>query len=164
MKTNPSRRDFLKLSAIGLSSLAFRPFLGKENTLAAGNLGRVATTSVTVHSLPWDESRILYTRTRDELLNIYYEVTSEHGPGYNPVWYRVWGGYVHSARIQKVQYKLNPILGNIADKGQLAEVTVPFTQATRDLKTMGYQNVYRLYYQSLHWITGIQAGPDGGPW
>lgn len=164
MKTKPSRRDFLKLSALGLGSLAFRPFLGKNDHLEAGDLGRVATTSVTVHSLPWDESRILYTRTRNELLNIYYEVTSEHGPDYNPVWYRVWGGYVHSARIQKVQFRLNPVLQKIPEKGQLAQVTVPFSQAIRDLKSMGYQNIYRLYYQSLHWITGLQAGPDGEPW
>jgi hypothetical protein len=24
--------------------------------------------------------------------------------------------------------------------------------------------LYRLYYQSLHWVTGIEGGPDGHPW
>ena len=41
---------------------------------------------------------------------------------------------------------------------------MPYTQA-HYLNKQGYtQKVYRLYYQSLHWVTGVQEGPDGDSW
>ena len=91
----------------------------------------MATTSVSVYSKPSDKSTILYQRYRDELVNIYEEIVSEYGPGYNPVWYRVWRGYIHSAHLQRVKILTNPVVENsqIPEKrGRLAEVTVPMTQ------------------------------------
>ncbi len=67
------------------------------------------------------KSPILYQRYRDELINVYEEVISPHGPGYNPIWYRVWRGYVHSARLQKVKFQTNPVIQDIPKGGRLAE-------------------------------------------
>jgi hypothetical protein len=159
-----TRRDFLKLSALGLSSLAFRPFFNPGEGLDNGETVRVAIDQVSIHSQPWDESRILYQRYRDDLLNVYETVVSDKGPGYNPVWYRVWGGYVHSAHMQTVKMILNPVIDKIPGKRLLAEVTVPFTTAYRDRKQYGgWEQLYRLYYQSVHWVVGIEPGPDGEP-
>lgn len=161
-----SRRDFLKLGALAAGSLAFRParpglFLPQDG----GDLGRIATTSVSIYSRPNDESRIVYTRYRDDLLHIYYQVVSEDGPGYNPVWYRVWDGYIHSAHVQRCQMRLNPILPHAPEKLQLAEITVPYTQSMHYFpSTKKWEQVYRLYYGSTHWIAGIDEGPDGEPW
>jgi hypothetical protein len=55
----------------------------------------------------------------------------------------------------------------------LAEVTVPFTMPYRYTKAYAWQRLDieeidsrnpPLYYQSVHWIDAIQAGPDGEPW
>jgi hypothetical protein len=161
-----NRRDFLKYSALGLGSLAFRPFFGQGEDPDNGNIARVAIRSVSVYSKPNDESKILYQRTRDELINIYDEVISPDGPGWNPVWYKVWGGYMHRGYLQKVKIHLNPVADKIPEKrGQLAEVTVPLTQTMRYLPYKGgWDPVYRLYYGSTHWVKGIDEGPDGTPW
>lgn len=164
MSERLSRRDFLKLSGLALAGLAFRPALQFARETDTGDLARVGTTSVSIHSMPWDESRILYQRYRDELINVYYEVVSDHGPGYNPVWYRVWGGYVHSAHLERVRVQLNPVLSSVPEKGILTEISIPFTQSYRKLPRGLWKPVYRLYYQSTHWITGVEEGPDGAPW
>ena len=160
---NISRRDFLKISTAGLGSLAVSPYSlpqWKQDALTA----RIAITSISVHSEPWDKSRILYQRYRDELINLYFEVISEKGPKYNPRWYRVWGGYIHSAHLQIVQNRLNPVVTDIPKTGMLTEVTVPAAQSMRYIPKQGWEPLYRLYYQSVHWVKEIIEGPDGDPW
>lgn len=165
MTTNLSRRDFLKLSAaLGLSSLAFSPGFRKGIYTPSGELGRIATTSVSVYSQPDDKSTIVAQRYRDEIVNIYQDVISDKGPGYNPLWYQIWQGYVHSAHVVKVENNLNPVMDSVPETGQLVEVTVPYSQSFRYTKAYGWQPIYRLYYGSLHWVIGIDEGPDGQPW
>jgi lipoprotein-anchoring transpeptidase ErfK/SrfK len=164
MNKGLSRRDFLKLGALGLSSLAFRPYFGQGEELDGGLVARVAIDSVSVYSQPNDKSRILYQRFRDELLNVYSEITSPDGPGYNPVWYKVWRGYVHRAHLQLVKVRLNDVLSEIKNDRQLCEITVPLSQSMRFTKAYGWQKIYRMYYESTHWVTGIEEGPDGTAW
>jgi hypothetical protein len=161
-----TRRGFLKYAALGLGSLAFRPLFAFGEDIDSGELARVAIASVSVYTRPSDKSGILYQRTRDELINIYEEVISEDGPGYNPVWYRVWRGYVHSAHLQRVKVRFNPVIEAIPEKrGQLAEVSVPLTQTMRYISyKKAWEPLYRLYYGSTHWVVGLDTGPDGGPW
>jgi lipoprotein-anchoring transpeptidase ErfK/SrfK len=166
MSTRISRRDFLKISALALGSMAFRPF-GKGFTSGqteSGDLARIAINSVSVYIQPNDKSRIVYQRYRDELVNIYYEVVSEYGPGYNPVWYRVWGGFIHSAHLVRVKYKINPVVTYLPYKKNIVEVTVPMSQTFRYSKPKGWEPLYRLYYESVHWVVGVEEGPDGEPW
>lgn len=162
---NPiSRRDFLKLSASTFASLAFSPFLPGLGTFEDTEQVRVTTSSVSVFSASNDQSLIVGQRFRDELVNIYEEVNSGT-PVYNPIWYRVWGGYMHRARLQKVKTLFNEPLTTIPEGiRQLSELTVPYTQAMRYTKTYGWQPNLRLYYGSIHWIDGIDEGPDGQPW
>lgn len=164
-----SRRDFLKLAGLSMAGLAFRPlqvrpFQGSGDDLDSNRLIRITTETVSVYSRPDDTSRILYQRTRDEVVNVYDEVISEYGPGYNPLWYRVWGGYIHSAYTQPVKVRLNTILSDPDPKGVLAEVSVPLTQAFIPHEKAEWEPIYRLYYDSTHWITGLIEGPDGEPW
>lgn len=166
MSDQISRRDFLKLSLLTMGSLAMRPLrTSVPNTVLAGkDVARVATHSISVYSEPSDKSKILFQRYRDELVNIYYEVVSEQGPKYNPLWYRVWGGYVHSAHLQRVNVRLNPVTTALNRKKQLAEVTVPTSQSYRYTTQNGWELFYRLYYESVHWVVGVEEGPDGQPW
>lgn len=142
-----------------------RPIFNSSADFTSDDLARVAVRQVSVHSQPNEDSRILFQLYRDELANIYYELESQAGPGYNPIWYRVWGGYIHRANLQRIKPQLNPVLSSILPDGQLAEVTVPYSQAMRFLgESKGWQPLYRLYYETTHWITGLDEGPDGEPW
>jgi len=159
-----SRRDFLRLSTLTLGGVAFSPLLPHSNRFDDGRFVRVATKSVSVYSAPNDESQIVAQSLRDDLVHVYKEVNSGT-PAYNPIWYRVWGGYMHRGRLQKVKVLFNEPLTAIPEgTRQLAELTVPYTQAMRYTKTYGWQPNLRLYYGSVHWIDGIDVGPDGDPW
>jgi lipoprotein-anchoring transpeptidase ErfK/SrfK len=159
-----ARRDFLKISTLSLGAMAFRPHAKDYSLLKGTDVGRIAIDQLSVYSAPDDKSRIISQHFRDELVNIYEDVISDKGPAFNPLWYRVWRGYMHSARIQKVKTNLNEPLSTVPASGLLTEITVPYTQAYRYTKTFGWQPIYRLYYGSLHWIIGLEEGPDGQPW
>lgn len=163
--TKLSRRDILKLGGLSLGSLAFTPSLTDNLSFDDGSLVRVATESVSVHSQPNDDSRIVSTWYRDELVHVYGEVVAET-PTYNPVWYRVWGGYMHRARLQKVKILYNNLLPSLAEgERRLVEVTVPYSQPWRVTKAYGWQQLgFRLYFGSVHWVEAIEAGPHGDTW
>ena len=159
-----SRRDFLKLGGLSLAGLGFSPSLDWFADFDDSNLVRVATKSVSVYSKPSDQSTIVSTWYRDELMHIYEQVVAEE-PKVNPIWYRVWGGFVHRARLQRVKILFNQGLPSLPEgMRRLAEVTVPYTQAYRYSKAYGWQPNLRLYYESVHWIEAIEPGPDGNLW
>jgi len=159
-----TRRDFLKLGGLALASLAFTPFLPEFTEFEDIDLVRVAYRSVSVYKEPDDKSRIVGTWNRDDLVHVYETVQAET-PVYNPIWYRVFGGYMHRARLQKVRIHYNPPLTSIPDTKLLAEITVPYSQPYRYNQGDGWLPVsYRLYYTSTQWITGVGAGPDGKAW
>ncbi len=162
-----SRRQFLQLGGYTFAGAALQPYLNgiidrwNDET---GRVIRVARDQLSVYKKPSDESEILYQRYRDELVNVYYSLVSKDGPGYNPVWYRVWGGYIHSGYTVEVETKLNPILYSFPETGLLTEITVPYTQSWYYTSFDGWQPIYRLYYGSTHWVRDIDEGPDGEPW
>jgi len=162
---NLSRRDFLKLGGLSLGSMAFTPALGNLVDFDDSNLVRVATKSVSIYSEPSDESRIVSTWYRDELLHIYGEVTAPE-PKLNPIWYRVWGGFVHRSHLQKVKVLYNPTMPSLENGiPRLVEVSIPFTQPWRTSKAYGWQQLgFRLYYSSVHWVEAIEAGPESDLW
>ncbi len=162
MRSKISRRDFLKLTSAALGGLAFTPYLPPTSAFDDSQLARVGTTQLSVYSKPDDTSRIVRQVLRDEVLHVYEEVTAAT-PGYNPVWYRVWGGFVHRARMQKVQLIYNDPAKTIRKTGQIAEVTVPYTQSLRHVGDE-WRQLYRLYYGTVQWVIGIDEGPDGLPW
>ena len=160
-----TRRDFLKLGGLSLGGLAFTPSLRNILDFDDSDLVRVAANSVSVYSKPSDQSSIVSTWYRDELVHVYGEVIAEE-PKQNPVWYRVWGGYMHRARLQRVKTLYNEILPAIPEDGQrLAEVTVPFSHPWRNSKAFGWEKMNPpVYFGSVHWIVAIEVGPDGEAW
>lgn len=170
MRTGPtiSRRDFLKLGALSAAGLAFErlPALrSPETNLAPGAicLLRVGTSEVPVFQEPDYESDQVGVRVKDELIFAYQEITSPEGPQHNPRWYQIEEGYVHSAHLQRVESQTNPIQYSLSEERQLGEVTVPITLSFLNHKRLGWSPLYRLYYQSVHWITEVGYGPQGLP-
>ena len=158
------RRSFLKLTGLALTSLAFDPFQPNRDAPPLESQARVAVSAISIYQEPDTESPIVGQRFRDELLPIYYEVTSPTGPAHNPRFYRVWGGYAHSADLQRVKTEFQKPLDALRENGELMEVTVPYITSLSYSKTFGWSPSTRIYYESTHWATGIEEGPDRNPW
>ncbi len=162
-----TRRDFLKLAALSglsLGTVAFDekfPDKGKRKPIG---LGRVTASKIHVYRDPSLNSERIGARYRDELIHLLEEIISPDGPQHNPLWLRIHGGYAHSGYLQAVQTRLNPPPTWIPRSGRVFELTVPLSQSYRYTRSSGWSKLYRLYYQSLHWVTAIVEGPDGDPW
>jgi lipoprotein-anchoring transpeptidase ErfK/SrfK len=133
-----------------------------------GMLGRAASFyEIDLMAKPRDGASIVGKRYRDQVFHIYEEVIPPDSPAfYNRLWYRVWGGYIHSAHIQQVRINLNEPASEISKDGVLAEVTVPYTTAYQLNPIQGWipWRGSRLYYESTHWLTDLVEGPDGKAW
>jgi len=165
MKKLLNRRDFLKVSGLAMGSLAFTPSYFQPNDQDYGRLVRVTIRDVDVRVEPRDGAQIVGKRLRDQLVQIYYDLEPPDAPAfYNKLWYRIWGGYVHSSYLQPVEIRFNQPLQEIREGGQLCEVTVPYSQSYRFTRYDGWRLEYRLYFETTHWVTGIDEGPDGQPW
>lgn len=167
MADSISRRGFLKLSALALSTLAANPFPTSpdDSFYPSGMIGRITHDTVSIFKEPtWPKGETVGYLRRDTLVNLYYSLTPKDGPPYNPIWYRIWNGYIHSAYVQKVKFRYNTPVSSLPESGQLCEVTVPYTQIFQRSETLGWQPKSRLYYQSTHWGVGVDPGPDGTPW
>ena len=160
-----SRRDFLKISALSLGALAFDKPLPEEEQISLTPLKivRVAIKQDEVRIAPSLDAKILDLRKRDELVKVYDEFISEFGPAHNPRWYRVIGGFMHTAHLAPVETRLNEIVYDIRPEGQVFRVTVPYTQTWMYNKLEGWLPLYRLYYNSNHWVLRIDEGPTGQP-
>ncbi len=166
MKTHLSRRAFLKLSGLALGSMAMDWFPEgegfSENVLA---VGRVAIKEINIHRKTSYDSEEVGKLSRDQLFPIFEMITASEDLPYSPLWYRVTGGYVHSAYVQRVEGRhINEPRAYVPEEGWLGEITVPYTRTYRLTSTYGWVPLYRLYYQSVHWVTGVEAGKDGRPW
>jgi len=170
-----SRRNFLKIGALSLGAFGLHP----QSATPAQSIMAALTNpvikapryflvgsqnGVSVHKLPDDTSLIMYQIGYNEIINVYDAVESPSGPYWNPIWYRVWGGYVYSGDLYEVKYQLNSLNTNIRPTGQLAEVTVPYTRSMYYSKYEGWIPEYRLYYGTTHWVMDILTGPDNKPW
>lgn len=177
-----NRRDFLKLSGLTIGAWTFGsasswktsgyadiyvPDFPHQPEMDLGTLARVTVKQIDVRSLPNDQAPIVGNRFKDQVLQVYDELNPPDAPKYyNTLWYRVWGGYVHSAHLQIVDIRWNESVNWVAPAGQLCEVTVPYTTAYQYSKYEGWipWRGSRLYYSSTHWATAVEEGPDRNPW
>jgi hypothetical protein len=163
-----SRRDFLKLGGAFLGGLALTPFLPALRGFDDSPLVRITTNEIPVYAEPNYDAAIIGTWKRDQLVQVYREVVSDT-PGWNPVWYRVWGdplspGYIHRAFTQRTRVRFNtPFTAEQLGGRRIAEVTVPYSQSLR-WSGGAWVDQYRLYYESAHWVVGVEDGPDGQRW
>lgn len=118
-----------------------------------------------IYERPSFESRQLNFLAGDTVFNIYGAAVSEDDTP-NKVWFRVRRGYLHSAPVQLVGWRLNPAVAVdevLPESGFLAEVTVPFAQA-RVGPGPGFKTSYRFYYGTTHWVTRVVLDVEKQPW
>ncbi|HUF38841.1 MAG TPA: L,D-transpeptidase [Anaerolineales bacterium] len=172
MSTRLTRREFLRLSSLFGGAAVLPPLLNRRRRLPDGEeikqttlkIVRVAIRQDDIYEFPSLEAPIIAHRQRDELVSVLEELVSEHGPPWNPRWYRVIGGYMHTAHVAPVETRFNEPLREIDPAGQLVRVTIPYTRTFRFLESTGWNPLYRLYYESNHWAIDVTEGPNGSPW
>jgi len=166
MKQKLSRRDFMKLSGLGMASLLAPPLNFDFNDPFASQQGRVTTRTIWLYDEPNFQSNRLKIHVRDSLLNITNTAISDDTSTHNRVWYEIGtDGYAYSGNVQPVQTILNPIPRmDIPQEGLLSEVSVPFTDAHEEPNAES--NVgYRIYYETTHWINSVVVSQtDGQVW
>lgn len=178
-----SRRNFLKLGALSLGTFTLAgwrsaPLEALAEGLAVTQqfpppqdesdypleiIGRITRHSISVFAKPDDKSETVGYRFLNDLVNIYYEVEGTKVYN-NPRWYRIWGGYIHCAYVQRVKFRFNQPLSDVPEVGRLVEVSVPYTQLHQYRRDKGWEPKNLLYYGTTHWAVGIDQGPDGQPW
>ena len=155
-----SRRDFLKLTGLGLFSLLFP---NATKTHAASGLaapfsvlpdqeGRVASESIQVYAAPSFDAEVVDEHWLDILLPIIDITVSADVEAHNRIWYQVAEkGFVYSGSIQPVLTRLNRPVYEHPAGGRLAEVSVPYSDARREPDDDA-ELAYRLYYETTHWV------------
>jgi lipoprotein-anchoring transpeptidase ErfK/SrfK len=163
--TDISRRDFLRLSGYGLMG-AILPNLSStlpQTDLFAGLQGRVIDRILWSYDEPDRSSKRKRLYWHDIVLRITNTTVSQDETAYNRVWYEVEDdGYVYSGSIQPVRTVLNAAQ-HISLKGALGEVSVPFTDAYVEADPNS-DLIYRLYYETVHWVTASAVRADGSIW
>lgn len=158
-----SRRDFLKLSSLGMVGLFLQPVKSLRE-LIPDQLGRVAEIKSTVFDRPSLAGKEVNVYWRDMILPITDVTVGDVEPSHNRIWYRIGEeGFVHSGSIQPVQTRLNEPTADIPFGGTLVEVTVPYTDVHWG-PGKNNQFAYRFYYETTHWATALVQDSQGNPW
>ncbi len=165
-RSDLSRRDFLKLTGYGLMGMLLPNLsLNLPGQDEFSNLqGRVTDRVLWSHDAPNPKAKRVKLYWRDLVLPIMNSTIGEDESAYNRVWYETEeGGFVYSGSVQPVRTILNePQM--ISLKGALGEVSVPYTDA-RESADPNSKVIYRLYYETVHWITASAISQvDGSKW
>jgi lipoprotein-anchoring transpeptidase ErfK/SrfK len=159
-----SRRDFLKLSGLGMAGLFVPPLNFHLSNPFADLQGRVTARTIWVYDSPSSKATQIKICHQDMVLNLTNTAVSDDVTAHNRVWYEVDDeGFVYSGNIQPVRTILNTPRMDIPDTGLLAEISVPFTDAyVAPDKTS--KAAYRMYYESTHWIRDVKTSEGGQVW
>ena len=162
-----SRRYFLKLTGLSVLGLA-SPLTLKNINISrssteepATSLGRVLHPEDMVFGAPKFTTIPLRTVVLNTIVNLEEEVEGSPDQYNNRIWYKVKeGGYIHSAAVQLVENKTNPITNLWHIDGQLAQVTVPFTQGWKTFHIN--RNTFEpFYFGSTHWVETLVEDEQG---
>ena len=183
MRRTVSRRDFLKLSGLGLSALALNPWTRRPNIVRqlpqfpqGEHLGRVAVTpnfySTEIKSQPNSQAATVRNAGQDEVLTWNRVVMgSNNFGGTNKRWVETPEGYIYASHLQPVKNLPNQPLSAVpaGKQGFWAEVTVPYVDlqlttapASPAVKySLETAQPIRLYYGQVVWLDQVGADSNG---
>jgi hypothetical protein len=158
-----SRRDFLYLSGMALGGFLTPAMMRPQHGLRDLQ-GRVIYHRIEVYDRPSFDSNVQKQFWIDSIIPITEVTIGDVEPEYNRIWYQIGSeGYAHSGGIQPVRTIINQPEFNVPSGGQLAEVTVPYTDARWNAGE-GERVAYRFYYETTHWVIGLVFAEDDTPW
>jgi len=172
-----SRRDFLKLSSLGLGSLVLRPWqglLGLPEFPQGERLGRVNVGLADLKTQPDADSQTLKTLYEDSVVNWSREVVGRNPYRTSQRYVETPEGYIWAPHLQPVTNSANTPVSSLSETGEgpgmWVEVTVPYVDLILDnppprapwteyrLDT-GFAP--RLYYSQVTWVDEIRVGESG---
>jgi lipoprotein-anchoring transpeptidase ErfK/SrfK len=169
MMNKINRRDFLKLSALGLSAAALGKIYSAGAYLPefpqAQRLGRTFYT-VAIKTKPDPDSSTVKTVYNDAILVIDREVIGKPYTSYwkKRTWYETPEGFIPSISVQPVRNEPNAPLADLpvygSAPGMWAEVTVPYVDIYLDGKEAKSPRLQetvdpRFYYSQVVWIDDV---------
>lgn len=156
-KPDLSRRDFLKLASAGSLAVATSD-LRFDRVLASSTIkqGRMTISGIPLYNAPSFKAGEIHVFGKDEVVHITSEVEGDEGYGnpYNKIWYEMDNGYTYSGWVQPVETNFQKPILNLPEKGQLGEITVPFSDTKKEPYVYAERG-YRLYYGSTHWVKEV---------
>lgn len=174
-----TRRDVLKLTALGVGALAFRPFakLALPEFPQADKLGRVTVGKVDVYARPNANSQIINALYEDQIVPWIYEFVGPMPGRINQRWVETPYGFVWGGQVQPVWNRPNVPAASLPTtslgQGMWVEVTVPYVDLILDnpparAPWLQYQLSInlpsRFYYSQIVWADEIRINADGQAW
>ena len=157
-----SRREFLKLVSAGSLAFALKDLL-IDHALAAPaaiKQGRVTFSGTPLYDAPTFRANQIHNFGADSLVEVIaIDENGEQGNPFNSTWYQVDQGYTYSGWVQPVEMNYQKPVFNIPEKGQVGEITVPFTDTKRDPYVYADRG-YRVFYGSTHWVKRVIVQRD----
>jgi hypothetical protein len=177
---NLNRRSFLKLAALGLSSLAFRPLTSTQflSAFSTGDqLGRVNVGMVDVKARPNIDSQTVGTLYEDTVVPWLRELVGKNTFRTNQRWVETPNGYIWSPYLQPVRNSPNTPVGILpvanGETGMWVEVSLPYVDMVmhnppprspglQDRQKLGLPP--RLYYSQIMWVDQLKTDEPGQVW
>lgn len=133
-----TRRDFLKIAALGAGALAFRPFTwqGISELQQSELLGRITVGKVDVYARPDGNEQIVGALYEDQVIPWIREVVGTMPGRINQRWVETPYGYVWGGNLQPVRNLPNSPVSTLPSTslgpGMWVEVTVPYVDLILD--------------------------------
>ncbi|MDK2979787.1 MAG: hypothetical protein PWQ55_134 [Chloroflexota bacterium] len=164
-----NRRDFLKSTALYSAGLWLaagnHPFgRTKQDVSGEGKLGRVLFDDVQRYAQPNLASANGEKLAFNDLVHYTQAEVLDNGTPRQNLWCRLADGdYIPYKSIQPVEEHLNEPVLDIPSGGQLAEVSVPFTNAVVDSYNANQRvtDNQMFFYGSTHWVYGLGKDESG---
>jgi hypothetical protein len=157
-----SRRDFLKYSALAAAG-AFIDFrtdyktalINHQDQSSASLLGRILKDGTASFTDPSKDSKQIALHKQNDVVTLEDTITKNSGIAISEIWHRLEdGSFINSQDIQPVKNQLNAPLTKVNSNGQLAEITVPFTDGWNNSHN-GQKANQVFFYGSTHWVYGL---------
>ncbi len=177
-----SRRDFLRLSGLGLSSMVlpnlfpWKDVVQTNDFPSSERLGRVVVDlgeEINLRARPSTDARKTGILLGDDVVPWLREVVG-YTPYRNQRWVETLGGFIWAPLLQPVANHPNGVLQTLPDASQgsglWAEVTVPYVAASlANLRPIGPRVTYlvennlpiRFYYGQVVWVDDIRVTEMG---
>lgn len=151
-----SRREFLKLASAGTLAFALSD-LRIDRALAQTSIkqGRVTFSGTPLYDAPTFKANQIHNFGADKVVEIKaIDENGEQGNPFNSTWYEIDNGYTYSGWVQPVETNYQKPIFNIPEKGQVGEITVPFTD-TKKSPYVYADRGYRIFYGTTHWVKRV---------
>jgi len=174
-----SRREFIKATAVGISSLYLHPISGLISVAKASvmpefpqaeRLGRVLDGKVLLKARPDIDSNDIGELYEDDIVPWLREVVGSRPLWNNQRFVETPDGYIYAPNLQPVRNHTNKAVSELpTPEGMWTEVTVPYVDLVLANPPgrspwLKYTSNPRLYYSQIMWVDQIKTDEEDQVW